>query len=131
LKTGHSRDKTPQEGSVGQNGGITKALLDHASAPTDLASWLEHEKVEPPPTHPRRASIRNRRAPQGKGGSMDTSSIIEESAVAVCGATFGEEIIRSLERTEDDDMVSQHVGIDDIAWIERVRDVPWLEKKKN
>jgi len=81
--TGHSRDKTScdifQEGSVGQNGGITKAFLDHALAPPDLVSWLEHEEVEPQPTHPGRASIRNRRTAQGKGGSMDTSSVIEES----------------------------------------------------
>jgi len=83
LKTGHCRDKTPcdifQEGSVGQNGGIAKALLDHASAPPELASWLEHEEVEPPPTHPGSASIRNRRAAQEKGGSTDTSSVIDES----------------------------------------------------
>jgi len=83
LKTSHSRDKTSchifQEGSVGQNGGIAKTLLGHASIPPDLASWLEHEEVEPLPTHPGRASIRDKRTAQGKGGSTDTSPVIEES----------------------------------------------------
>jgi hypothetical protein len=55
LKPGHSRNKTLchifQERSIGLDGSIAKTLLDHVSAPTELLSWLEHEKVEPSPTH--------------------------------------------------------------------------------
>ena len=45
-------------------------------------------------------------------------------SVAVCGATLGEEIICGLERIDNDDMVSEDVSIYDIAWIERVSQVP-------
>jgi len=51
-------------------------MLQHLQ--TLLPGW-SNEEVGPPPTHPGCASIRDRRAAQGKGGSTDTSLVIEES----------------------------------------------------